>query len=72
MSMNTERAVDFPGWARRRPPPGPRRERFLRWMGEWIRDLCLSFGSTKETAWKVAGVFIQGVENEWKKQEEKP
>lgn len=31
-------------------------------LAEWIVETCLLFGTTTETAYKVAAVFIEGLE----------
>ncbi len=33
-------------------------------MANWIRDICLEFGATVSTAYKVAGLFVEGLERE--------
>ena len=38
-------------------------------MANWIRDLCLLFGTTVGTAYQVAGLFVEGLEKDgyWKR-----
>ncbi len=37
-------------------------------VADFARDLCLMFGATVETSYKVAGVFAEGIKAEWEKQ----
>lgn len=32
-------------------------------LAEWVKDTCLLFGTTVETAYKVAALFIEGLKN---------
>lgn len=34
-------------------------------IGRWVYDTCTLFGATGATAWKVAGLFVGGIETEW-------
>lgn len=36
----------------------------IKW-GEWCVRTCLGFGAMPSTAFKVAGAFCQGLENNW-------
>lgn len=33
-------------------------------MANWVCDLCLMFGTATSTAYKVAGLFVEGLERE--------
>lgn len=33
--------------------------------GEWVAHMCLAFGASVATAYKVAGYFVEGVEKNW-------
>lgn len=35
---------------------------------EWVKDTCLLFGTTVETAYRVAAMFIEGLKHESEKQ----
>lgn len=35
-------------------------------LAEWVKDTCLLFGTTTETAYKVAAMFIEGLKHELK------
>ena len=32
-------------------------------IAEWVKETCLMFGSSVHTAYTVAGVFVEGLEN---------
>jgi hypothetical protein len=44
--------------------PLPSTERAL---AEWIKDTCLLFGTTVETAYRVAALFIEGLKHNLEK-----
>lgn len=52
-------------WDKSRPeiglPPNPTTDNDYSLWGRWVENLCLAFGSTFETAARVAATFIQGI-----------
>lgn len=36
-------------------------------LAEWVKDTCLLFGTTVETAYKVAAMFIEGLKHDLEK-----
>ena len=36
-------------------------------IAQWVRDTCLLFGTTVETAYKVVAMFIEGLKHESEK-----
>ena len=36
-------------------------------LAEWVRDTCLLFGTTVETAYRVAAMFIEGLKYDLEK-----
>lgn len=38
-------------------------------MAEFVRSICLGFGASVATAYKVAGLFVEGVVAEWERQD---
>lgn len=37
-------------------------------IAEWVRDTCLFFGTTVETAYRVAALFVEGLKHNLEKQ----
>lgn len=38
-------------------------------IGAWMVQTCLLFGAQRSTAYKVAGVFVEALEQEWRLRE---
>lgn len=52
-----------------RPPEGKERTETLERLGRWVKETCDTFGAEPHTGYMVAGMFVQGLAAEWKKQD---
>ena len=68
--VNTETAGDIfiestPSWSRW----GRRRDRkSLIEIADWVKAVCLGFGCSVDTAYRVAGEFVGGLKRDWNNQ----
>ncbi len=47
--------------------PDEERQKALYELGTWVVSTCLLFGAELSTAYKVAAIFVEGLENSYRK-----